>query len=220
MGHTTRVIRTVIADSNVLFRRGLQSLIQQSAGLCVVGQAATAEVLLQNVLAVRPDVLVIDGELLASHDIAQFRLALHQAQLSVQILVMAVGESPRTLEAALAVGARGYMLKDSKPGYMVAALVSLASQQDAKYSSGLVPDLKALADQTPETGVGQALTNREKEVVKLLAEGKTVRTVASDLSLSAKTIEAHKLNLMRKLDIHDRASLIAYAAQSGILAAA
>ncbi len=219
MEHTTRAIRTLIADSNILFRRGLQALINQSAGMCVVGQAGTGEELLQNVLAVRPDMLVIDGGLLASQDIAQLRLVLHRAQLSIQILVMAVEESQRTLEAALAVGAHGYMLKNSKPGDILAALLSLASQQD-RSSSEMVPDLKALADQAPETGVSQGLTSREKEVVKLLAEGKTVRTVAADLALSAKTIEAHKLNLMRKLDIHDRASLIAYAVENGMVAAA
>jgi DNA-binding NarL/FixJ family response regulator len=77
--------------------------------------------------------------------------------------------------------------------------------------------LQALDLRTTPQRLGPALTIREQEVVRLLAEGKTVRAVAHDLALSAKTIEAHKLNLMRKLDIHDRASLIAYASRTGLL---
>ncbi len=220
MGQITRITRILIADGNFLFRRGLQTLIGQSAALCMVGEAGTGEELLDNVQAVKPDVLIIDGGLLVSQDTTQLRMAMRQAQPSTQILVMAVEESPRTLEAALAVGARGYMLKNSKPAHITAALLSIATHQDGTQSSGMVPDLKALARHTPDAGASQLLTNREREVVRLLAEGKTVRTVASDLSLSAKTVEAHKLNLMRKLDIHDRVSLIAYAAQSGMVAAA
>ena len=220
MGQTTPTIRTFIADTNPLFRRGLQALIQQSASLCLVGEAGSGEELSRNLQVAQPDVLIIDRDLLASQDISRLRVAWRHAHPTLQILVLAAKENAHTLEAAMTVGARGYMLKDSKPRDILAALSNIAVPHGKTYSSGMVPDLKALAHHTPETGVAQALTHREKEIVSLLAKGKTVRTVASDLSLSTKTVEAHKLNSMRKLDIHDRASLIAYAARNGIRAAA
>ncbi|MBV9676765.1 MAG: response regulator transcription factor, partial [Acidobacteriaceae bacterium] len=85
--------------------------------------------------------------------------------------------------------------------------------------SKIVPDLKALAEQNETKAQTPVLTARESEVMRLLAEGKTVREAADELSLSAKTVEAHKLNLMRKLDIHHRAALVAYAVQHGLVPA-
>jgi DNA-binding NarL/FixJ family response regulator len=83
----------------------------------------------------------------------------------------------------------------------------------------MAPDLRALAAGGEQYSHSQVLTPREQEVIKLLAEGRTVREVASELGLSIKTVEAHKLNLMRKLDIHNRASLIEYAVRRGFVPA-
>ena len=110
------------------------------------------------------------------------------------------------------------MLKNSAPNQLVAGIRQVA-QQDDQNNRGLslfTADLKALAESNtfPRASV---LTMREQEVMRLLAEGRTVREVAAELSLSIKTIEAHKLNLMRKLDIHNRASLIECAARMGLL---
>jgi two-component system response regulator NreC len=112
------------------------------------------------------------------------------------------------------------MLKNSTPPQLLAGIRQIASADDAAGTlSRIVPDLQALAASSQAYIRGPVLTAREQEVVRLLAEGHTVREVASELLLSVKTVEAHKLNLMRKLDIHNRATLVEYAVRNGIVPA-
>ena len=111
------------------------------------------------------------------------------------------------------------MLKNSPPAELVAAVSKVAKRDrlDPRSLSESAADLQALADTSARYSHAAALTLREQEILKLLAEGRTVRQTAGELSLSIKTVEAHKLNLMRKLDIHNRATLIEYALERGII---
>ena len=114
------------------------------------------------------------------------------------------------------------MLKGSAPAEFVAGIrqLALSGDEDLIGLSRIVPDLQALRNSTGQSQRTPDLTSREQEVIRLLAEGRTARETATELGLSIKTIEAHKLNLMRKLDVHDRASLIACATQAGLIAKA
>jgi DNA-binding NarL/FixJ family response regulator len=111
------------------------------------------------------------------------------------------------------------MLKDSTAIQLLAGIrqIAFSDDQGSRSLSKIVPDLRALASSNDGYQRGAVLTSREQEVMRLLAEGRTVREVAQELSLSVKTVEAHKLNLMRKLDIHNRASLVEYAMQKGYI---
>jgi two-component system response regulator NreC len=167
-------------------------------------------------------VLVMDLALIDA-DGQQAAFALRQCQPWTAILFLTRQDEPEHLRMAVAAGARGYMLKDSTPNQLIAAVREVAKSPEDGNPTGLsriMPDLQALAESNQGYTRGSVLTAREQEVMRLLAEGRTVREVASELSLSVKTIEAHKLNLMRKLDIHNRASLVEYAIQSGVIAAA
>jgi DNA-binding NarL/FixJ family response regulator len=150
----------------------------------------------------------------------QGAIEVRQIDSSTGILFLTQEDSPEQLELAIAAGARGYMLKNSAPRQLLAGIRQIATTEDQnpRSLSRLVPDLQALA-QSSTNPRGSALTLREQEVMRLLAEGRTVREVASELGLSVKTIEAHKLNLMRKLDIHNRTSLIEYAVRVGLIPA-
>jgi DNA-binding NarL/FixJ family response regulator len=145
-------------------------------------------------------------------------LAIRQIDSSTGVLFLTQEDSPEQLELAIAAGARGYMLKNSEPRQLLAGIRQIATSDDQnpRSLSRLVPDLQALALNNKHTRAS-ILTLREQEVMRLLAEGRTVREVASELSLSIKTIEAHKLNLMRKLDIHNRTSLVEYAVRAGLI---
>jgi DNA-binding NarL/FixJ family response regulator len=165
-----------------------------------------------------PDALVVDLALLDEAD-DQTSVALRQmASTSTGVLFLTVEDSEEHLQKAIAAGARGYMLKNSAPGQLVAGIrqVALQDEQNPGGISLLTPDLTALAASN-NYARASVLTLREQEVMRLLAEGRTVREVAAELSLSIKTIEAHKLNLMRKLDIHNRTSLIESAVRMGLL---
>jgi DNA-binding NarL/FixJ family response regulator len=165
-----------------------------------------------------PDALVMDLELLDGVD-DQTSIALRQvAGGATGLLFLTIQDSAEHLEKAIGAGARGYMLKSSAPAQLVAGIRQVA-QEDEQNPAGislLTPDLKALAASN-NYARASVLTLREQEVMRLLAEGRTVREVAAELSLSIKTIEAHKLNLMRKLDIHNRTSLIESAVRMGLL---
>jgi DNA-binding NarL/FixJ family response regulator len=220
-----KIYRTVVADSHNLFRRGLATLIASEPDMEVVGEATTVDQALTFVnLAsleregIQPTpVLVLDIGLIREDPQATNRL--RQLPESVAVLLLSPAESPECLELTLAAGARGYMLKSTPPAQIIAGIrqSTVLEDRDAQGLSRQATDLRALAETERSYSRTSPLTAREQEVVTLLAEGRTVREVAAELSLSIKTIEAHKLNLMRKLDIHNRASLVDYAVRSGLV---
>ncbi|MGA8027725.1 MAG: response regulator transcription factor [Bryobacteraceae bacterium] len=220
MGRVKRISQLVIADGHLLFRRGLRTLLSAESDLEVVDEASDAAEALAKVRLLSPDVLVMDLDMLQA-DGRQAAFSIRHAQPKIAILFLTHEDSPEKLELAIGAGARGYMLKNSAPAHLVAGVrqIAFADDQNSQGLSRIVPDLRALAVSNEGYARGAVLTAREQEVTRLLAEGRTVREVASELSLSVKTVEAHKLNLMRKLDIHNRASLIEYALQRGLIAA-
>jgi two-component system response regulator NreC len=213
-----RIHKIILADGHTLFRRGLRTLLAPEADLDVVAEMGTLDEALAVSRLLTPDALVMDLELLDGAD-DQTSLALRQLAASATgLLFLTVMDSAEHLEKAIGAGARGYMLKSSAPPQLVAGIRQVA-QEDEQNPGGislLTPDLKALASSN-NYARASVLTLREQEVMRLLAEGRTVREVAGELSLSIKTIEAHKLNLMRKLDIHNRTSLIESAVRMGLL---
>lgn len=218
MGRAKRVSQILIADGHLLFRRGLRSLLEAESDLEVVGEASDAAEALNKVETERPALLVMDVELLENSG-SQAVFAIRQANPVLSILFLTHQDGPEQLKQAVEAGGRGYMLKSSTPAQLIAGIrqIAFTDDQNSPGLSRIVPDLRALSVPNEKSTRTAALTSREQEVMRLLAEGHTVREVAAELSLSVKTVEAHKLNLMRKLDIHNRASLVEYAAQQGFI---
>jgi len=212
-----RTHKILLADAHLLFRRGLRTLLSAESDLDVVGEASDVAEALGTARQVMPNVLVMDLALLRAEG-EQGPLAIRQIDSSTGVLFLTQEDSPEQLELAIAAGARGYMLKNSPPRQLLAGIrqIAISDDHNPRSLSRLVPDLQALALNNKNTRAS-VLTLREQEVMRLLAEGRTVREVASELSLSIKTIEAHKLNLMRKLDIHNRSSLVEYAVRAGLI---
>lgn len=210
----------MIADGNLLFRRGLRTLLSAESDLEVLDEASDIAETLAKTRLMAPDVLVMDLSLIEAEG-QQAAVSIRQAHPETAILFLTQEDGPEQLELAIAAGACGYMLKNSAPLQLVAGIrqIAFADDQSSRSLSKIVPDLRALAASNDGYTRGAVLTSREQEVMRLLAEGRTVREVASELSLSVKTVEAHKLNLMRKLDIHNRASLVEYAMQRGLIGA-
>jgi len=212
-----RTHKILLADAHLLFRRGLRTLLSAESDLDVVGEASDVAEALATARQVMPNVLVMDLGMLRAEG-EQGQLAIRQIDSSTGVLFLTQEDSPEQLELAIAAGARGYMLKNSQPRQLLAGIrqIAISDDHNPRSLSRLVPDLQALALNNKNTRAS-VLTLREQEVMRLLAEGRTVREVASELSLSIKTIEAHKLNLMRKLDIHNRSSLVEYAVRAGLI---
>jgi two-component system, NarL family, response regulator NreC len=207
----------VLADSHALFRRGLSSLFSSESDLQVVAEASNLTEVLTQVQLHTPRVLLIDLAMVSELGTSG-HLALRQMGAEMGILVTTREDGPEQLETALKAGARGYMMRNSTAASLVAGVRQIATSgdQNPRGLSRIVPDLRALAAANNSVRAS-VLTSREQEVMRLLAEGRTVREVASDLALSIKTIEAHKLNLMRKLDLHNRASLVECAVRMGLI---
>lgn len=186
----------------------------------VTDEASDAAETLEKVRLIPPDVLVMDLSLIA--DAGQpAAFALRHAHPQMAILFLTQSDGAEELDLAVAAGGRGYMLKNCTPAHLIAGIrqVAFSDDQNNHGLSHIVPDLRALASSSDGYSRPAVLTPREQEVVRLLAEGRTVREVSSELALSVKTVEAHKLNLMRKLDIHNRATLVEYAVQKGLVPA-
>lgn len=215
-----RHTKVLIADNQLLFRRGLRTLLSAEPDLEVIGEASDWAESLLKTQQLSPDVLVMDLNLIQMQDPSAL-VALRQTKAHAGLLFLTNEDSPELLELAITAGAQGYMLKNSTASQLVAGIrqVVTADDQTMGTLSRIVPDLQALAASNQPYIRGPILTAREQEVVRLLAEGHTVREVASELLLSVKTVEAHKLNLMRKLDIHNRATLVDYAVRNGIVPA-
>ncbi len=218
LGRGKRVSQLLIADGNLLFRRGLRTLLAAESDLEILDEASDVTETVAKVRLLSPDVLLMDLALIQA-DGQQAAFAVRQARPETAILFLTQEDAPEQLDLAIAAGARGYMLKSSTAAQLVAGVrqIAFTDDQTSRGLSKIVPDLRALAASNDGYARGTVLTSREQEVMRLLAEGRTVREVASELSLSVKTVEAHKLNLMRKLDIHNRATLVEYAAQRGLI---
>lgn len=183
----------------------------------LAGEVTTIDELM-SALSSGVDFLVADVALLADAEDSQV-YALRQCLTHIPSLFLSKEDRPECLDAAMRAGGRAYMLKSTPVAGLMQGIRRVMAGHDMKELVSTA-DLKALAESGRKAGRPDALTNREQEILRLLAEGRTVRETASELALSIKTVEAHKLNLMRKLNIHNRASLIEYAIERGYIPAA
>jgi DNA-binding NarL/FixJ family response regulator len=212
-------IRCVIADDHAMLRYGVRRLLDDAPDFAVVGEAGDAAEALKLVLEHRPDVMLLDISMLGMSSFEAGRL-IEEHCTGTRIVYLTMHEDREYVQQALRSGASGYLLKDTPAPLLLAALReirrgerSLSPQIQTKLN-----DDAALRNQVVRTPLRRSsLTLREREVMKLLAEGNTVKKVAVILGVSVKTVEAHKFNLMRKLDIHNKAQLVTVAIQKKIL---
>jgi two-component system response regulator NreC len=211
-------IRCLIVDDHTLFRAGLHRLLEGEADFVVAGEARDAAEALEKIQQLKPDVVLMDIGMpgLSSFEAAR-RVSISFPQSRVIFLTMY--EDEEYLRQSLTVGASGYLLKDAPALSLISAVrevhqgrKSLSPQMLNKLGEGGRRGFRTRA-----VGRGPSLTPREREVVRMIAEGNSVREIASRLHLSIKTVEAHKFNLMRKLGIHNKAQLVTYAFQKRIL---
>jgi DNA-binding NarL/FixJ family response regulator len=215
------VIRVLIADDHPLFRQGIQALFFSEPGIEIVDEAVDGNDAIAKAERHRPDVALIDAAMPGMSSFEAARL-IRRCSPETRILFLAVYDDEDCLRLAMEAGASGYLLKNSPPAQIVAAVRQVSRGMSDLTPGGLsrlVEDLQALARANLRSSRSILLTPREQEILKRFAEGGTARKIAADLQLSIKTVEAHKFNLMRKLDIHSRAELIGFAIQQHIVPA-
>jgi two-component system, NarL family, response regulator NreC len=214
----TEPIRCVIADDHELVRYGVRRLLEDAADFVVVAEAGDAAEALKLALQHRPDLVLLDIGMPGMSSFEASRM-IEQHCPGTRVVYLTMHEDKDYIQQALRSGASAYLLKDTPTPALLRALREVR-RGERSWSPQVLAQLK---EESSQNGVAQvplrrsALTMREREVMKLLAEGRTVREAASSLGVSMKTIETHKFNLMRKLDIHNKAQLVTVAIQKKIL---
>jgi two-component system, NarL family, response regulator NreC len=212
-------VRCVIVDDHEMLRYGVRRLLQDAPDFEVIGEANDASDAVKLALEVRPDIVLLDISMPGMSSFEAGRLIVEHSP-STRIVFLTMHEDKDYLQKALDSGAHGYLLKDTPADVLLRALREV-HRGERKISPQVYSKLKAdnaAAPQLSRMSLRRSnLTLREREVMKLLAEGHTVKNTAAVLGISVKTVEAHKFNLMRKLDIHNKAQLVTVAIQKKIL---
>ncbi len=210
-------IRILIADDHGVIRAGLRALLEKEPGLQVVGEAADGREALERALELRPDILLLDITM-PGLDGVEVTRRLHQAQPGVRVLILTLHEGVSMLREALASGAAGYIVKRAVDTELLGAIQAVARGEIYVHPSmaqALIQDLSPLK-QTAKPPAA-LLTQREHQVLQLIARGQTNRQIAKQLSLSVRTVDTHRANLMNKIGASNRAELVQYAMEHHLL---
>ena len=212
-------IRCLLVDDHTLFRQGVRRLLESESDFEVVGESPDGGDAVPRAAELRPDIVLMD---IGMPGLSSFEAArqIRKNRPETRILFLTMYEDEDYLVQCLEVGAAGYVLKDTPAPQLLTAVRDV--YKGGKYISSqvlgkLVEDFRSRVRDTRMRPRISTLTPREREVLKLLAEGNSVKEIAVLLALSVKTVEAHKFNLMRKLDIHNKAQLVTYAIQKKII---
>jgi two-component system response regulator NreC len=207
------VIRIVIADDHPVVRRGLRTLLQDEAGFEVVAEAGDVEDARRFVRGHHPRVLVLDLNMPGGSSLDAIP-AIRDEAPTTEVVVLTMQDEPEYARRAMGAGALGYVLKDSADAELVAAVRAAAAGE--RY---LNPHLGARVASEPPPGPLGGLSERELGVLKMLALGHTNSQIAAELYLSVRTVESHRARIQQKLGLADRAELVRYALDRGIIGA-
>ena len=209
-------LRVLIADDHPLFRDGLRTLLESSSDTDVVGEAATGTEVVERALELQPDVVLMDLQMPEVNGIEATR-AIVEASPHIGVLVLTMFEDEDSVFAAMCAGARGYLLKGSSHEEILRSIRAVGAGE-AIFGPAIAERLMAFFASAP-AGPPRAfpeLTEREREVLELIARGESNTAIAGRLTLSPKTIRNHVSNIFTKLRVADRAQAIVRAREAGL----
>jgi len=211
--------RIVIAEDHTILREGLRSLLSSSSDFEVVGEAEDGREAIRCVEKLKPDLILTDLSMPRMNGMEAIREIKKQSP-KTKILVLTVHKTEEYILATLKAGADGYLLKDSTHSELVMAVKHVLSGKhyispgiSDKVLEGYLEGRKTLKTRTS----WETLTQREREILKLIAEGYKNKEIAEDLCISVKTVEKHRANLMEKLNLHNVQALTAFAIEKGLV---
>ena len=213
-------VRILIADDHEIVRRGLRALLEHQPDWAVVGEAVTGREALEQAKSCTPDVAVIDIGMPELNGLEATRQILKLLP-QTEVLILTMHESEQIIREVLAAGARGYVLKSDAGKDLVSAVDALCHHRtffSSKVSEMLLHSYLRHGDRPEALETTRSrLTAREREIVQLLAEGKSNKEVAQSLNISIKTAETHRTNIMNKLDLRSITELVRYAVRNNIV---
>jgi DNA-binding NarL/FixJ family response regulator len=213
-------IRVFLTDDHTLFRQGIRTLLSAEPDMEIIGEASNAGDAVGLARQVRPDVILMDIGMTGMSSFEATR-QIRKERPETRVVFLSMYDDEDYLAECVDMGANGYILKESPADQLVTAIREVhrgGSYLSPRLLTRLVADFRAQGrDGIPRQPRFGTLTKREREILKMLAEGRSVKEIATSFQLSVKTVEAHKFNLMRKLDIHNKAQLVTYAIQKKII---
>ena len=210
--------RILICDDHTLFVEGIKAMLRNESSLEIVGEARDGRQAVDLVKELKPDLLLMDVSMpdMNGFDATQ---RVHELDPNIKVLILTMHDEEELVARCLEAGAAGYIIKDAPASQLLYAIEMV--KKGERYLSPVV--LKQVVagyvknSNVPQTSYDR-LSPREREVLKLLAEGLSVKEIATRLNLSVKTVDVHKTNLMKKIDVHDRTQLIKYAIRQKLIA--
>jgi DNA-binding NarL/FixJ family response regulator len=211
----------LIIDDHPLFREGLKAIIGREPRYRTVGEADTARAGIHLAVELKPDVIIVDVSLPDKNGIELTR-DLAKLLPASRVLIISMHSKITYIATAFQAGARGYLVKESASDGLLKGLAAVARGElflDSSLSSQVVENLLQISVQSPAPAASPnpRLTPREQEVMRLLAEGFTTREIAKRLFISPKTVENHRANIMKKLDLRTTIDLVRQAARLGLI---
>jgi len=216
MSVATKAARVLIADDQGLFRAGLARLLDEDPRVEVVGQAIDGLDAVKQAAKLKPDIMLMDLKMPGIDGIEATRQVI-EANPDIKVVVLTTFETDSQVIQALKAGARGYVLKDSTADAIVSSIVAVMSGE--RVMAGAVANrvLEMLTGTSTPKEFYDGLTNREIEILKLLASGMANKQIAYRLKISEKTVRNHVSNTYEKLGIYDRSQAVLYAVKKGLV---
>ncbi len=217
-----RALKILLADDHPLMRQGIRSVLEGQPGWTVCGDASNGREAVAMAKRLSPDVAVIDITMPELNGLEAAR-QIRREMPSVEVLILTMHDSDALIAGALEAGARGCVLKSESGRLLLAAVDAVA--QHKPFLAGKVAEvvmgrsLKIEVDGQDTVPLQHRLSSREREVVQLVAEGRTNKEIATELGVSVKTVDAHRTNIMRRLNVHSVADLVRYAIRNRIIEA-
>jgi two-component system response regulator NreC len=222
--------RILIAEDHTIVRQGLSALINRQPDMQVVGEAKDGKEAVEKTKELRPDLVLMDIAMKHMNGLeATARIKKNGLEATarikkmtpeVKVLVLTMYENEEYIFQILRAGASGYLLKEAATTDLISAIKAVnkgESYLSPSISKKVIEDYIRRAELGEKAGINDILSNREREVLQLIAEGHTYDEIASILCISKKTVETHRANIMDKLNIHDKVGLVKYAIRKGLI---
>ena len=211
-------IQVILVDDHSIVRQGIRSIIAQDPDISVVGEAADGKEAVKLAKEKSPDIVIMDITLPLLNGLEASHQILKQNK-KIKILILSMHDNRAFIENALGFGVRGYILKDSATDEIIRAIREVQEGRyflSSKISSFVVQDFVNKKKKKMRLRSISILTDREREILQLIAEGLNNKDISQRLKLALKTVLVHRNNIMRKLEIHNQAQLIRFALKEGI----
>lgn len=218
-GLPMNALRILLADDHEIVRRGLASIIKSHHGWDVCGEADNGQKAVELTKQLRPDIVVLDIGMPTLNGLEATRQILRDTPRT-RVLILTVTDSDQIVQAVLDAGARGFLLKSDSARDLESAIEALQGNKTfftARVAELLLSGYRGTSGAPTKDLLSPNLTSREREIVQLLAEGRSTKEVALHLDLSVKTAETHRNNIMRKLGLHSVSELVLYAVRNNII---